>query len=402
MPEKILQNFKRTVLTGYILIIFSCFTSVVQAQDSTTTKEEFKPSGTIWGYTFGDYAFKLRADSAKRGNSQYSGLPKNYNSFNFRRIYIGYDYQFTSDISSQIILAHESTVEANENNTNVLPDNNRGVFIKAMNLQFKNIIPRASIVAGQQSTPTFSRLSESYWSYRSIEKTVADMRGISSSTDLGVGVFGKIGKEENVGYDILIGNSNGAKLENNKFKKIYTSLYVFLLDKKVVVQGNFEHDRKALDPVRKDITNFKFFVGYKTPKTSIGLEAFRQVQTNQSAFLQGITPSTDTVYADAQAEGISLFANQQISGERFRVFARVDFYNPDAAYRSNRNYLSGYKTDKEYFATLGLDYSPYKNIHIIPNIWYNQYNNKLPGANGSLKKDHDLTARITLYYLFNK
>lgn len=402
MSEKRLQNTKRTVLTGFILILFSCFSSIVQAQDSTTKKEEFNASGKIWGYTFGDYAFKLRADSAKRGNSQYSGLPKNYNSFNIRRIYIGYDYQFTPDISSQIILAHESTVEANKDNTTVLPDNNRGVFIKAMNLQFKNIIPRASIVAGQQSTPTFSRLSESYWGYRSIEKTVADMRGISSSTDLGVGVYGKIGKEENVGYDVLIGNSNGAKLENNKFKKIYTSLYVFFLNKKLVVQGNFEHDRKSLDPIRKDITTFKFFVGYKTPETSIGLEAFRQVQTNQSAFLKGITPSSDTAYADAQAEGISFFANQQIAGEKFRLFARVDLYNPDGAYRESREYVSGYKTHKEYFATLGLDYSPYKNIHIMPNIWYNQYNNKLPGTGGSLKKDHDLTARITLYYLFNK
>ena len=402
MPEKQLQISKRTFLTGFILIVFSSFSAIVLAQDSTNAKEEFKASGKVWGYTFGDYAYKLQADSAKRGNSQYSGLPRNYSSFNFRRIYLGYDYKFTSDISSQIILAHESSGEANEDNTTVLPDNNRGVFIKAMNLQFKNIIPRASIVAGQQSTPTFSRLSESYWGYRSIEKTVADLRSISSSTDLGLGVFGKIGKQENVGYDVLIGNGNGAKLENNSFKKIYTSLYFFLLEKKLVVQGNFEHDRKTLDPVRKDITTLKVFVGYKTPETSIGLEAFRQVQTNQSAFLKGVTPSSDTAYADAEAEGISLFANQQISGEKFRLFARVDLYNPDGAYLDSRKYLSGYRTDTEYFATVGLDYSPYKNIHIMPNIWYNQYRNKLPDAGGSLKKDHDLVARITLYFLFNK
>ena len=402
MSVKRLQNSILRIHAGFILILLCCITSSIHAQDSTTAKEEFKPTGKIWGYTFGDYAFKLHADSAKRGNSQYSGLPKNYSSFNFRRVYLGYDYQFTPDISSQIILAHESTFEANEDNANVLPDNNRSVFIKAMNLRIKNIIPGASIVAGQQSTPTFSILSESYWGYRSVEKTVADMRGISSSTDLGVGVFGKIGKEENVGYDVLIGNSNGAKLENNSFKKIYTSLYVFFLDKKLVVQGNFEHDRKALKPEHKDITTFKVFVGYKTPETSIGLEAFRQIQTNQSAFLKGNAPSADTAYAQAQAEGVSLFANQKISGDKFRLFARFDLYNPDAAYRDSRKYVSGYKTDKEYFATLGLDYSLNKNIHIMPNIWFNQYNSKLPDAGGSLKKDYDLTTRITLYYIFNK
>ncbi len=402
MSEDPLQSINLRIYKGFFLLLFICLAAFAQAQDSTIVKEEFKSSGKVWGYTFGDYAYKLKADSAKRGNAQYSALPENYNSFNFRRIYLGYDYQFTSDISSQIILAHESNFEAEEENSTLLPGKNRGIIIKAMNLQFKNIIPRASIVAGQQSTPTFSRLSESYWGYRSIEKTLIDMHGISGSTDLGIGVFGKIGKAENVGYDLLVGNSNGTKLENNSFKKIYTSLYAFFLDKKLVVQGNYEHDRKALDPVRKDFTTLKVFVGYKTPETSIGLEAFKQMQTNQSTFLQGTTPSFDTAYADAQAEGISLFANQQISGEKFRLFARFDLFNPDVAYRDNRNYLPGYKTNKVYFATLGLDYSPYKNIHLMPNIWFNQYNNKLPGAGGSLKKDYDLTARITLYYLFNK
>jgi hypothetical protein len=389
---------KNITVKSFILILFTCLVSFVHAQDSTNTKDEFKPSGKVWGYTFGDYAFKLHADSAKRGNGQYSGLPKNYSSFNFRRIYLGYDYQFTPDISSQIILAHESNFEANENSTNVLLDNNRAVFIKAMNIRFKNIIPRASIIAGQQSTPTFSTLSESYWDYRSVEKTIADMRGISSSTDLGVGVFGKIGQAENVGYDVLIGNSNGAKPENNRFKKIYTSLYVYFLDKKLVLQGNFEYDRKKLSPRQNDLTTFKIFAGYKTSSTTIGLEAFRQLQTNQSALLNVM----DTSYADAKSEGISLFANHQISGEKFRIFGRFDLFNPDADYLSSRNYLNGYNTNKEYFATFGLDYSPYKNIHIIPNVWYNYYGNKITDASGFLKKDYDLTARITLYYLFNK
>ena len=402
MQEIRLQTRKCILSTCFILAILYGGPCFVQAQDSTKTKEEFKPSGKIWGYAFGDYAYKLHADSAKRGNLQYSRLPDKYNSFNFRRIYLGYDYQFTPNISSQIILAHESSFEADPSATNLLPDKNRGVFIKAMNIRLKNIIPRATIVAGQQSTPTFSTLSEGYWGYRSIEKTVADMRGISSSTDLGVGVFGKIGQEENVGYDVLIGNGNGTKPETDQFKKIYTSLYTYFLDKKLVVQGNFEHDRKARDPIRRDLTTFKIFVGYQTPETSIGLEAFRQIQTNQSAFLRQGTPLADTAYTDAQTEGISLFANRQISGDKFRVFARLDLYNPDANYIGNRKYLSGYNSNKEYFATVGLDYSPYKNIHLMPNIWFNQYNDKHPDALGSLKKDYDLVARITLYFLFNK
>src|SRR6185437_14704732 len=157
-----------------------CFSSFsLLAQDSIKAKTDFKPFGKIWGYAFGDYAYKLHADAEKRGSIQYSKLPEDYNCFNFRRIYLGYDYQFSPNISSQFLLAHESTFEANTNNPDVLTDNNRAMYIKAMNIRFQHVIPVATIVVGQQSTPTFSLLEETIWGYRSIEKTITDMRGIS-------------------------------------------------------------------------------------------------------------------------------------------------------------------------------------------------------------------------------
>ncbi len=380
--------------TIFFLLFFFFTTFNVKGQDSTKAKEEFKPSGKIWGYAFGDYAYKLHADSAQRGNVQYSKLPKDYNSFNFRRIYLGYDYQLTQNISSQLLLAHESTFEANSGNPDVLTDNNRAVYIKAMNIRFKNVIPRATIVAGQQSTPTFATLTESIWAYRSIEKTIADMRGVSSSTDLGVGVFGKIGKNENVGYDVLIGNSNGAKIENNNFKKIYTSLYVYLFDKKLVIQGNYEHDRTSAAPAHQDVSNFKAFASYKTSSTTIGIEAFRQLKTNNTL--------ADSVYTDVTPSGISFYITQQLSKNKLNFFARTDLYNPDNKFISGKKYASGYNSNKEMFATIGLDFIPAKNVHIMPNLWYNRYQSKLPGASGNLKSDYDLEGRITLYFLFNK
>ena len=388
---------------GFVLLLFLCLASFDSiSQDTTNAKDEFKASGKLWGYAFGDYAYKLHADSAQRGSLQYSKLPKNHNSFNFRRIYLGYDYQFTPNISSELLLAHESSFEVNPDNPDVLTDNNRGVYIKAMNIRFKNIIPRATIVAGQQPTPTFATLTDKVWGYRSVEKTITDMRGISSSTDLGIGVFGKIGKAENVGYDVLIGNNNGAKLENNNFKKIYTSLYAYFLDKKLVIQGNFEHDRTALHPFRKDITTFKAFIAYKTPGTTIGVEAFRQIQTNNSAYLNSSLPSPDTSYTDAQPAGISLYITRQITKDKLHLFARFDMYDADSRFSDDKNYIRGYNANKESFATVGLDFIPYKNVHIMPNIWYNNYRSKIAGATGNLKSDYDLAGRITLYFIFNK
>jgi hypothetical protein len=384
-----------SVLIATALCLFSVNTF---AQDSLKTKTDFKPSGKIWGYAFGDYAYKLHADAEKRGNIQYSKLPQDYNSFNFRRIYLGYDYQFSPNISSQFLLAHESTFEANTNNPDVLTDNNRAMYIKAMNIRFKNVIPGATIIAGQQATPTFSTLSEGIWGYRSIEKTIADMRGISSSTDLGIAISGKIGKNENVGYDLMVGNNNGAKVENNNFKKLYTSLYAYFFDKKLVIQGNYEVGRAALSPIKKNISTLKAFAAYKTSKTTVGVEAFRQIQTNNTTYVTGI----DTAFSDVKPSGISFFLTQQLTKDKLNFFARFDVYNPDSKFNSNNKYIGSYNSNRESFATIGLDFVPYKNVHIMPNLWYDQFHSKMPDATGKLKNDYDLEGRITLYFLFNK
>lgn len=384
--------FQKRIFFSLITAFLCLFVLNGFAQDSTKT--DFKSSGKIWGYAFGDYAYKLHADDEQRGNVQYSKLPKDYNSFNFRRVYLGYDYEFTSNISSQLLLAHESSFEANTSNPDVLTDNNRSVYIKAMNIRFKNVIPRATIVAGQQATPTFATLGDGVWGYRSIEKTIADMRGVSSSTDLGIGVFGKVGKNENWGYDVLIANSNGAKLENNSFKKIYTSLYVYFFDKKFIIQGNYEYDKVSLAPIHQDISSFKAFAAYKTSLTTIGVEAFRQLKTNSTL--------ADSDYTDVVPSGISFYITQQLTKNKLNLFSRLDFYDPDAGFKKGKNYPGTYNSNKEAFATIGLDFVASKNVHIMPNLWYNHYQSKLTGASGNLKNDYDLEGRITLYFLFNR
>jgi len=389
---------KINVFSVLIAVALSLFSVNTFGQDSSKTKTDFKPSGKIWGYAFGDYAYKLHADAEKRGNIQYSKLPQDYNSFNFRRIYLGYDYQFSPYISSQFLLAHESTAEANTSNPDVVTNGNRAMYIKAMNIRFKNVIPHATIIAGQQATPTFSTLSEGIWGYRSIEKTIADMRGTSSSTDLGIAISGKIGKNENVGYDLMVGNNNGAKVENNNFKKLYTSLYAYFFDKKLVIQGNYEVGRAALSPIKKNISTLKAFAAYKTSKTTVGVEAFRQIQTNNTTYVTGI----DTAFSDVKPSGISFFLTQQVRKDKLNFFARFDVYNPDSKFNSNNKYLGSYNSNKESFATIGLDFILYKNIHIMPNLWYDQFHSKLPGATGKLKNDYDLEGRMTLYFLFNK
>src|ERR1051326_445576 len=186
-----------------ILILFACAAFMANAQQDTAKKEEFKPSGKLWGYVFGDYAAKLHADSVPSGGvvpggntprkltgqNQYSSIPQpNWNAFNLRRVYLGYDYNISEKFSASVLLAHESGAESNiTTDPSLTSDSKRAFYIKAANVKWKNIFPRADLVVGQQATPTFTTMSEKIWGYRSIEKTITDMRSYltsAGSTDL--------------------------------------------------------------------------------------------------------------------------------------------------------------------------------------------------------------------------
>jgi hypothetical protein len=51
--------------------------------------------------------------------------------------------------------------------------------------------------------------------------------------------------------------------------------------------------------------------------------------------------------------------------------------------------------DNDIFLTAGLDYSPMKNVHFMPNIWLSSFIPKNSGIAGT-----DLVARITFSYKY--
>src|SRR5439155_6618253 len=62
----------------------------------------FKPSGKITMQFFGDYYYQIGASDtiASRGKQYYSSNPHFFQAFDIRRVYLGYDYSFTKDISA--------------------------------------------------------------------------------------------------------------------------------------------------------------------------------------------------------------------------------------------------------------------------------------------------------------
>ena len=138
------MNLKRFFFPLFIPLSFAIN---LQAQNKDSIAD-FKPQGTLWGLTFGDYAFKGKADTIGdglgRGNNQYSKMPANSKFFQFRRVYLGYNYDITPKLSAEILLAAEDDYYpgsvGNQSATgDVLANNKFSPYLKLANVRWKNI-----------------------------------------------------------------------------------------------------------------------------------------------------------------------------------------------------------------------------------------------------------------------
>jgi hypothetical protein len=388
-----------------LILLFSLLQNDLSAQDKDSL---FKPSGKLWVYSFGDYYYKAHSDVLNRGGAnQYSNIEQGRNAFQLRRIYLGYNYDITAKFSAELLLAAEDNTASSVGATSgdLLSNNKLSFYIKLANLRWKNIWKGTDLVVGQVSTPAFPLLIEPIWSYRSIERTISDIRR-TPSYDLGATLQGKFDPQTgNYGYNIMVGNGTGAKPENDKYKWFYGDIWAKFFDKKLVLDlyadyqrlnwlSNFHHSRQML----------KGFAAYTTPAFTLGVEGFINQAKKDVIGLR--VASSDTL--DAKSKGISVFVRGKIITDKLGFFARIDKYDPDTKY--NSIIYTGYKgltatyepNNKETFITAGLDFTPIKNVHFMPNIWYNKYDGKQANLTGSAKKDHDLVYRLTFYYVFGR
>jgi hypothetical protein len=390
-----------------MLILFVA-SSNAQTNPPTAPDTSFKPAGQLWGYAFGDFYYKAHSDALNRGGvNQYTNIEKGRNAFQFRRIYLGYNYNITPKFSAELLLtAEDNTVtSAGVSNGDLLSDNKLSLYIKLMNVRWKNIWKGTDLVVGQSATPAFPLLIEQIWGYRSIERTVADIRR-TPSFDFGASLQGRFDPEtNNFGYNLMVGNGTSARPENDKFKWFYGDVWAKFLDKKLVLDLYADYQRLNWTPVLHHSRNMvKGFAAYTTPKITVGVEAFINHGTKDVVGING--PVTDTI--NANAEAISAYVRGAIVKDKLGFFARIDDYNPDINYNAGSyNIYSGLTSNyepnnKETFITAGLDFTPIKNAHFMPNIWYNQYRSEQPSTTGSANKDHDLVYRVTFYYVFGR
>ena len=274
--------------------------------------------GKIKGIAFGDYYYVA------------SGSDKDENGFKFRRIYLTYDLKWNGRWSGRV------RFEAND--AGFGGEDKMRPFVKHGYLRYR--ANGRTVYMGLFGTPTWN-VSERIWGYRSIAKTIMDMRKIGSSADLGVGYKGKLDGSGRVNAQLMFGNGSGQRPEADNGKKVYSLLHLKPTD---VVEATVYLDWED-KPDGRDRITFAAMLGTSVEKLRFGIEGF--VRKNRG------TQSGD----DVQLRGVSAFGAVNLK-PRVDVFGRLDFFDPD---RSAEH-------DEEYMIIGGVDVAPARNIHIMPNV----------------------------------
>ena len=144
-----------------------------------------------------------------------SGSWERENGFRFRRIYLTYDLRWDDRFSGRVRL--EANGPGFGSKEKMEP------FVKHAFLRYRN--RDRTLTFGLSGTPTWN-VSERAWGYRSISKTIMDLRKIGSSADLGIAFGGKLDDAGKVSARVTIGNGSGQRAEGDAEKKTYALLHL--------------------------------------------------------------------------------------------------------------------------------------------------------------------------------
>jgi len=351
--------------------------------------------GKFGGYMFSDYYYNVARDANFTSLSN-SALSSNspggtaLQAFQMRRVYFTYD----NDISEQFTTRFRLEVDqaANASNGKI------GSFVKDAYIKWKNIFSGSDLIFGIQPPPAYE-VSEAAWGYRSLEKTIMDLRGIVSSRDQGISLHGKITNDGMINYWVMLANNSANSPETDKYKRYYAHVQ---LKPTTNLQATLYVDYKDAADVLNSYTKntvsnaaltTAVFLGYSEPFSyNIGIEGFLQSTSN------ALKDTSAKTYNDKSAIGISVFGSFNIIPE-LAVVARYDNFNPSSDNNSKDPVHYGTGTAGNLarnYIIAGLSWKVDKNVSIIPNVLYETYE----APKGGTTPDASVTARLTLYYIF--
>ena len=333
---------------------------------------------TIKGVMFADYYYNVE---------NHSKSVKDQNAFNIRRVYFTFENNLTKDIKTRI--RFESAHNGFGSGSKINP------FVKHAYLEWSNLIPSHKLYLGISETNGLKN-AENVWGYRSIEKTILDLNKISASADMGSAIKGDLGAKVHHWLTVMNGTGYGSS-EVDKFKKVGYAFWVTPVEELIL---EAYADYEAQDPEKPNFQydyygssgyyTLKGFAGWKTPKFSLGVEAF--MRTNRESGTLNMDDAASKV--DVIRQGLSVFGSWITPVPKVKLFARYDSFDPVT---DDKVIISDSGTtgldDETTLLIAGFDYIPSANIHFMPNIVLKSYSKS--------GKDSDLTARITFYYNFS-
>jgi hypothetical protein len=355
-------------------------TTPAPAAPVSSTEPDY-PRGRISGILFGDIYYNVEGDPEHRysstgadsaltsidGSTTSDGTPRNIgqdlSGVLIRRIYI----QGDNDLSAKINTRWRLEVDSKELTT---PGLKISTFVKNAYVQFKNVVPGGNALFGMLTTPIYET-ADVLWGYRSIEKTIADFRGLASSSDLGVQMKGFVDADHRIGYSAMVGTGTGQRPENNRYKRYYFGLPLRPIEGLTLEPYvDFEDF-----PGVAERTTYKAAAGYEFRRFAIGGEVVDQAR--------------HTAGATTEPFGFSVFARGKL-GSTFAGYARFDRWQP--------NTRAANRVDSDLYIA-GLDWEPHKDVHLMPNVVATQYHAR---GTALAPPHHDLQARITVDYRWSK
>ncbi len=341
--------------------------------------------GKFSGHMFGDYYYNIQRDSSfgSLANAATEGGPKSYQAFQFRRIYFTYDNDISEKFTSRFRLEADQVARTSDSKTSV--------FVKDAYLRWKWIFTGSDLFFGIHPTPAFD-VSEAAWGYRSLEKTIMDLRGVVSSRDLGVALKGKFDDAGKFNYWVMVANNSGNRAETDKYKRYYLLFHVKPVENlQFTVYGDYADRGNVTDPYststpKQSVSNGTLtagaFVGYgEKGRFNVGVEGFLQSRQN------GFNNAAARSLKDLNGIGVSVFGSVSVQSD-LDIVARYDYYDP--------NTDSNVKGDARNFILGGVAWKPDKNVSIMPNLQVETYESAPNGRS----IDPSVTGRLTFFYVF--
>jgi hypothetical protein len=321
--------------------------------------------GKISGLFFSDYyyiAANHNADLESR------------NGFWYRRVYLTYDKKLDSEFAIRLRLEMNSPDGLSEDASGKLEP-----FVKDGYLKWSPKKMHTVIYFGLSGTPTWGFI-DGFWGYRSVEKTLLDLQKLGSSRDFGLAIKGSLAGNNTLTYHAMVGNGTGTGSENNEDKKFYLSAALRPVEG-VVIEGYVDFENRDLD---QDRITTQGFIGYQQKRFRIGGQFVHQIRQQGKG------------KEDVTIQGLSVFGAVALQPKKVWILARFDQMldaNPSGPKIAYIPYSDAAKSNT---IIAGVDWSPAKDVHIIPNLFLVIYDEPDQGE----KPDSDLMPRLTVYYRF--